>query len=359
VTIPEGPAATFAVVPNLTDGQQYTFTVVATNLAGDSGASNSEGATPARAPAAPSLTSVSPGDGQVRLSWSAPSNDGGADVSDYLVDVYAGSGTSGTPKVIDTGSTATSAPVAGLTDGKQYTFTVQAANRAGDGAASAAASTTPAAAPGAPDLLSTSAGDRIVEIAWSPTAAANDGGAPITGYDVFRSTTAGQQGTRLATVYSGDSYIDQTVINGTTYYYEVAAVNQAGAGAPSNQMSARPQSFVPAPTLVKTTTVEGHRVSFSAPNKCIKAGEVQGRLTVSSKSSHAKKLVFRGATFTVGTLVRKTISRSKPSSSAMHVTLHVKHMAPGGSYPFVAAPSIAIGKARVHIHRLRLTITAC
>jgi hypothetical protein len=358
--IDTGSTATSATVPNLVNGQEYTFTVVPHNAAGYGAPSNPESQTPARAPDAPTLTSAAPGNQSVQLTWSAPAESGGAAVDDYLIDVYKGSGTTGTPiETLDTHSSNTSYGVSNLTNGQLYTFTVIAHNPTGPGAASNAESATPVAPPAAPVLTGTSAGDRIVEIAWNPTPAAEDGGAPITGYAVYRSTAAGQRGAELATVLSGDSYIDQSVTNNTTYYYEVAAVNQAGPGQTSNQLSALPQAFVPPPTLVKRVTFRGRQVTFSSPNQCIAAGLVHGKITLSSPGSHLKKLLVGRTAFTVGTLARKTVSRAKPSASPVRVTLHVRNMAPGGSYPFVATPSVRVGSGTPRTLRLRLTITAC
>lgn len=346
-------------VTGLTNGQEYMFTVQALTSAGAGPPSAPQPATPFTTPSAPSLTSLSPSGGQMQVSWAPPSDDGGAAVSDYLIDVYTGSGTSTTPRVIDTGSAKASGIVSGLSNGQQYTFTVRAVNKAGNGPASTPESAAPAKAPAAPHLLSTSAGAGIVEISWSPTSVADDGGAPVTAYEVFRSTAAGQKGTELATVYSGTTFVDQMVTNKTTYYYEVAAVNMAGPGAPSNQLSATPQAFVPPPVLIKSKTIQGHQVTLSVPNTCIAAGRVHGVVTVSSINAGAKKLVIKRAVFTLGTLAKKTLSHPRLSGSALKMSLRVKHMVPGGRYPFVAAPSIAVGSGASHTYRLRLTITAC
>jgi hypothetical protein len=62
----------------------------------------------------------------------------------------------------------------------------------------------------------------------------------VSSYNVLRSTTSGAE-TTLSTGVSGTSFTDTTVSNGTTYYYKVTAVNSAGPGAASNEVSATPQ----------------------------------------------------------------------------------------------------------------------
>ena len=92
-------------------------------------------------------------------------------------------------------------------------------------------------APGAPTLTSATAGNASVALSWS--APAFDGGSPITGYQVRRGTTSGGE-SELITLGVQTSYTDTGVTNGTTYYYQVAAINAVGTGTASNERSATP-----------------------------------------------------------------------------------------------------------------------
>ena len=83
------------------------------------------------------------GDGQVVLSWDAPANDGGAEITDYEYRID-GSGT-----WTSIGSTNTTHTVTGLVNGTSYTFQVRAVNRIGKGRTSNRAG----AAPEAPELF--------------------------------------------------------------------------------------------------------------------------------------------------------------------------------------------------------------
>jgi hypothetical protein len=95
--------------------------------------------------------------------------------------------------------------------------------------------------PGAPGL-SASSGTGVAHLTWT---APSNGGSPITGYNVYRGTTSGTEAL-LTTVGNVTSFDDTGVSVGTTYYYEVSAVNSVGEGPRSNEASATP---TPAPTV--------------------------------------------------------------------------------------------------------------
>jgi hypothetical protein len=90
--------------------------------------------------------------------------------------------------------------VKGLTNRTTYSFKVTAVNKAGEGPASGAASATPAAAttkPGPPNGLTASPGNGQVTLSW--TAPGSNGGAIISGYEIYRGTTPGGNPARRST----------------------------------------------------------------------------------------------------------------------------------------------------------------
>jgi alpha-tubulin suppressor-like RCC1 family protein len=119
-------------VAGLTNATAYTFTVTATNAAGDSPASTASGAaTPVTAPGVPTAVSATAGNGQATVVWTAPVSDGGSEISSYTV-------TSSPHNKTCTTTGALTCTVAGLTNATAYTFTVTATNAAGDSPASTA-----------------------------------------------------------------------------------------------------------------------------------------------------------------------------------------------------------------------------
>ncbi|NBU50971.1 MAG: hypothetical protein EBS47_13040, partial [Betaproteobacteria bacterium] len=124
-------STTTATVTGLTNGTAYTFTVVATNIAGNSSASAaSSSVTPITVPNSPTNVTALAGNGQATVSWTAPSNSGSA-ITSYTVT------TSPSGLTTTTNGSTTTATVTGLTNGIAYTFTVVATNAVGNSTASA------------------------------------------------------------------------------------------------------------------------------------------------------------------------------------------------------------------------------
>jgi hypothetical protein len=116
---------TTTIVSGLTNGTSYTFTVQAINVFGSSiPSSPSNSVIPFSVPLAPTIGTATPGDGEVSLTWTAPSSNGGSTIIMYIV-------TSNNSIIKDVSGTLTSTIVSGLTNGTTYTFTVQAINIAG------------------------------------------------------------------------------------------------------------------------------------------------------------------------------------------------------------------------------------
>jgi hypothetical protein len=192
-------------------------------------------------PSAPRSPKATASNQQVALKWTRPSSDGYTAITGYIVNVYLGATPTGTPTVIDTGSTKTSYRARGLTNGQEYTFTIQAVNVVGAGPASPAVHATPEpTVPSAPGALKATGSSGQVKLTWK--APLNTGGDPITSYYIFRSTTSGSFSTTPTATVGGSTltYTDAGLTNGTTDYYVVEAVNTVGASPKSKQASATP-----------------------------------------------------------------------------------------------------------------------
>jgi hypothetical protein len=102
--------------------------------------------------------------------------------------------------------------------------------------------------PGTPTGLTASAGNGQVSLTWAASANAST-------YSVYRSITPGGEGmTPIAAGLNTTSFTDTGLANGTTYFYEVAAVNNSGVSAQSAEASATPVGAIAggSPDLVGT-----------------------------------------------------------------------------------------------------------
>ena len=213
----------------LTNGQSYYYYVRAVNVIGDGQASNEASTAPRTIPSAPTITTATPGNGQVELVWTSPNN-GGATITGFAL--YRGTAEGGETWLIDLGNVLTYTD-SGLSNGQEYFYKVTARNSAGEGAYSNEVSATPATVPSAPLGLGAVSGDGEVHLTWS--APSDDGGEDITGYNVYRGTSRGisvssqSLGTYCSTMMS-DSPMARI------YYYVVMALNERGEGAASAEI---------------------------------------------------------------------------------------------------------------------------
>ena len=142
-------------ITGLTNGEEYDVRVIAENDNGSSGPSDvvkgtpTESVTPpppppppppSQTPGAPSSVVVTPGDEELLVTWSAPSNDGGSQVTGYAVQWTESGGIFGANERTTTSLRYT---ITGLTNGNEYDVRVIAVNANGRGTPSAPQSETP------------------------------------------------------------------------------------------------------------------------------------------------------------------------------------------------------------------------
>lgn len=196
------------------------------------------------APDAPTDLVATPASTQMVLTWTAPVDNGGASITDYIVEYKLNSEPTTWTTFADGTSASTGATVTGLTNDLSYNFRVSAVNSVGTGAVSSTATAIPAlSTPTAPQSLSaTNSESGQSTLTWS--APLSDGGASITDYVVEYKLNS--EPTTWTTFSDGTSATTGAVVtgltNGSLYNFRVSAVNSVGTGTVSSTVNATPAS---------------------------------------------------------------------------------------------------------------------
>jgi titin len=218
-------------VTGLATQTSYTFTVAATNDGTNYGtSSNSASATTYNVPSAPNNVSASRNGnvGQLTLSWTAPSNDGGTGITAYYISNGGGYFAANTPYTFT-----------GLSNNTNYTLYVYAVNGAGSGPVASSSNRT-YSAPFNLSMTQIYQDWNNFSLSWS----ADGDGLTITKYLYYFNNGGWVDfGTGTALNFSG-------LAAGTTYAVYLQAVNAVGTTQAGPFNFATSGSIPPAPTGV-------------------------------------------------------------------------------------------------------------
>jgi hypothetical protein len=248
----------------LKNGTKYDFSVRAENGAGfgewSSPTDDAVNGIPAAAPGAvPGVTAarldrdVAVG-GSVQVSWGTPADNGDPNFT-FVVGVSPADA----PDVTIRDPAARSTVIGGLVNGRRYTFTVTASNKAGPGPPGQS-SAVPAARPGVMGAPAAVAGDHSVTLTATAPA---DNGAAIARIEAQVSGTGAWQPV-TGPVAAGQP-VTATVnglTNGTTYTVSLRACNEVGCG-PAGPASGAVRPFGPPATPNVTAAVNGATITWT------------------------------------------------------------------------------------------------
>ncbi|WP_244250654.1 Ig-like domain-containing protein [Arthrobacter crystallopoietes] len=264
-------AANTCTLENLTNNQEYNFTVTATNAVGTSEPSPASGVVrPDVKPETPAAPQLVFGDGALTVTWQTPASQG-SPVESFNLEI------SPAPPVGElqkNGVTGNSLVWNGLANGTAYKVRVQANNRASTpsdwGAYSA--EEIPAGVPGAPSTptatrTTSAVNEGSIDVAW--TAPANTNGAPVEAYDlrIFENGALADTRNGLSAATTGLSLTG--LKTASSYTFDVVAHNKAGAGERSGRSAAVVPYGVPhqvqGVSAAATGANEQVKLDFAAP----------------------------------------------------------------------------------------------
>ncbi len=213
-------------------------------------------------PGAPTgLTAAASGLNSHVLTWTPPTDDGGAAITSYVVE-ESNTGT-GTWSVLIPANRGNAVPRFSkpVSPGTITYYRVKAHNSVGTGAPSNAvrATTKVVTVPAAPTgLTATADGPTVINLRW--TAPSNTGGAAITGYRIESFRLGGGFWTDVTrnTQSTATTYMHTGLTANTKLHYRVSAINTAGTGGASSSVRATTTAATaPAAPTELTATADG------------------------------------------------------------------------------------------------------
>ena len=247
-TIITSPETTSYTITGLTNGQAYDvqlrFEILSANIGGGLLRSDwvTAQGTPVAVSDAPASLRLTPGDEEIGVSWSAPADDGGSEITGYELQWKLASAAAYGGSDFDIlNPTDRSYTIQRLSNDMVYDVRVRAGNAQGNSAwASAQGSTFSApSTPRAPSLSSGSSG--TLNVRWSAPA---DGGSAITAYEV-EYKLASAPATAFGSANLEQSGLSATITEleeGEEYDVRVRATNRIGMSAWSAVATGSPSS---------------------------------------------------------------------------------------------------------------------
>ena len=245
---------------NVGKGQTVLFAVAATNSAGvgawsDSVAYSTAKTTPS---AISGLRVTSDATGRFTMNWTAPTDNGGAAITKYLLQSRATDGTWAT--IAESTTTGLVTNIGG--SGTTVTLRIVAVNEVGEGAPSSSFTVAvPFKKAEAPQNLAGTVNQTLnrVELTWA--APAELYGGSVLSYVIQISTNSGTSWVSYTQVAGGTLSANLPIMaKGVTYQYRVYANTQGGAGAASAAISLTRDASVPGAPWARSITLANGKV---------------------------------------------------------------------------------------------------
>ena len=315
-------------ISGLLNSTTYYFQVTAVNSNGSTNAAAEKSVTTsAKAPGSFAITSsATTGNDSVTLIW-----DSSSDATSYTVKYGTTSGSYPT-----TASTSATSPytLSGLSSGTTYYIMVTALNGGLSTNATSEVSATPmVSTPGNFTITSATGGQASVTLIWAASTNA-------TSYTVKYGTTSGNYPTTASSSATSPLSVSG-LVNGTTYYFMVTAVNSSGSTNATREVSAIPAAPAPftitSATSTDTTITLVWAASANATSYTVKYGTSTGSYPNTASTNATSPFVISGLTSRVTYYLMVTAVNSVGATNA---TSEISSQALWSSQAYIKAPNV-------------------
>jgi len=227
----------------LTMGVVYQARIHSVNAIGDGKDLIINNIMPHTKPKAPTITSITPGNGSLTVAFTDASYNPGLPIDKYQYSIDGGT------TYTELGNITSPFIINGLTNGTQYTVTLESGDSDGYSADSVPVIATPSTVPSAPTITSIDPSNASLTINF--TAPINTGGAAISNYAY--STNGGTSVVAISPSNTSSPITITTqsipprspLVNGDPYSVKIYAINVNGTGAASNAVNCTPGNDAP------------------------------------------------------------------------------------------------------------------
>ncbi|WP_236015303.1 Ig-like domain-containing protein [Geomonas anaerohicana] len=215
--------------------------------------------------------------------------------------------------------------------------------------------------PPADGIASASSGDGYISISWTQATDAGAGLDPVNSYKLVKSNVSSPADCSAAALYTGNgtSYFDTAVVNGTTYYYRVCAVDEVGnlsagvtvSGSPSTIALPDTTISTPVANAVITTgpvSITGTASAGANPLASVQVSTNNGTTWAAATGTTAWSFTWAPSTedYVAHTILAKGVdSLGYADATPAQVTVRVDNVAPAGlnnSAPANLATAVAL-----------------
>ena len=259
----------------LDPGTRRYYRIRAVNDTGEGSWSTVRNAvTPPAVPSAPTLRAEANGENAISLSWDPPGDDGGADITQYEIQVSTDGGANYS-RLTSPSASARSYNHTGLQPGDERHYQLRARNRAGWGELSQAAfATTLTGVPTAPSLTARANGASEIKLTWTKP---DDRGSDIAWYQLQGSDDGNDWDILSSGIPASDTeYVHDGLSGGTTKYYRIRAINGNGQGQWSTTRSARTDAGGPDKPELTLSVISDNQIDLSWTTPADNGSSIRG-----------------------------------------------------------------------------------